>query len=650
MAVPAKLFTPIQIGRMLVKNRIAMSPMTTNWATGDGTLSAQMIDYFEARAKGGAGLLFVETMVVDQRFPYYPGSAGLWDDALIPGMKRFADKMHQYGATVVPQISHPGPESHSFLGRIQPVGPSPTFCKTTRQACRELAIEEIQEIVEQYGDAARRAREAGFDAVELHAAHRYMLIGSFLSPLRNRRTDAYGGSADGRLRFALEVAANIKAKAGADFPVFMRISGDEYVFGGRTLRDTLYIAPKLVAAGIDAFEVSGGVMPELETHVLAPMGTPHGLNVGAAAALKQVVNVPVLVVGRINTPQLAEDILRHGHADMVVLGRALLADPDFPNKAAAGRFDDIAPCPACNIGCLSGDGRPSCVINPALGRETEMVLVPAVTPKRVLVAGGGPAGLEAARVAVQRGHTVTLCEKSHRLGGHLNLLALAPGKQEVATWVQYLSGQVRKEGVHVELETEVTPDLVAERKPDVVIVATGAEAVLPPIPGADKPRVLAAADILEAKVNPVPARVLIVGGGRVGCEIADAIAGPNDSFLCPESTVTIVEAKPAIAIDENTAAKMLLMRRLREKGVTVMTSATVKQITDDGAVVDRKGREEIITGMKYVVLACGTRKPVDGLRDALADRVPAVHVIGDAKEPRRALEAIAEGAKVARAI
>ena len=395
MKALAKLFSPIKIGKMEVKNRIAMAPMTTNWAPADGTVSDRMIDYLEARAKGGVGLIIFETVTIDERFPYIMQSVGLWSDSLIPGFKKFVDAMHAHGAKVAPQISHPGPESFSFVKGIRPVGPSPALCKTTGQVCRELASGEIEQIVEQYGEAARRARDAGCDAVELHAAHNYMLAGSFLSPLRNKRIDCYGGTTDGRLRFLLEVMGSIKAKAGADFPVILRISGDEYMPGGRTLEDTLYIAPKLVEAGVDAFEISGGVQPELTWRVIPPMGTPLGLNVPAAAAVKRIVDVPVMVVGRINNPLLAEDILQKGQADMTVMGRALLADPELPKKAAEGRLEDIAPCAACGLGCVGEQMRMrsmTCVINPTVGREKDLTLVPAARPKEVLVAGGGPAG------------------------------------------------------------------------------------------------------------------------------------------------------------------------------------------------------------------------------------------------------------------
>ena len=647
-----KLFSPITIGTMEVKNRIAMAPMTTNWAPADGTVPDKMIDYLEARAKGGVGLIIFETVTIDERFPYIMQSVGLWDDSLIPSFKRFVEAMHAHGAKVAPQISHPGPESFSFLRGIQPVGPSPVLCKGTGQVCRELTVEEITEIVDQYGAAARRAREAGCDAVELHAAHSYMLAGSFLSPLRNKRTDAYGGRIDGRLRFLLEVVAGIKAKAGRDFPVILRISGDEYVPGGRTLSDTLYIAPKLVAAGVDAFEVSGGVQPELTWRILPPTGSPLGLNVPAAAALKQVVTVPVLVVGRINSPQLAEDILQKGHADMTVMGRALLADPELPNKAAAGRFGDIAPCTACSLGCIGEQMKMrsmTCVVNPTLGREKEMAIIPAATPKRVLVAGGGPGGLEAARVAALRGHQVTLCEIGDKLGGQLNLAAVAPTKQEICVWIQYLAVQARKAGVRVELHKEVTPALVAEMKPDVVIVATGGECLVPAIPGVDKAKVVHSTDVLQGKVTPVRAKVLIIGGGSVACEIADAIAGPGDNPLDAENAVTIIEMLPEVAQDEPPGARMLLLQRLRARGVRIVTSATVKEITDDGVVVAKDGREERVEGMDHIILACGT-KSVDHLWEDIEGTVSEIYVVGDAKRPRRALEAIAEGATVGRAI
>ncbi|NQT48099.1 MAG: NADH:flavin oxidoreductase [Chloroflexi bacterium] len=329
-----KLFNSIKIGGMEVKNRVVMSPMTTNSAAADGTIPQKMMDYYEARARGGVGLITLESTTIDRLSPYQPRTVGLWDDGLIPSFRELVKRLHTHGAKVAPQIIHPGPESLSFLHGIQPTGPSPVLCKTTRQMCRELTVEEIEQLVEQFGEAARRAREAGCDGLELDSAHSYKLMGSFLSPLRNKRTDAYGGSVEGRLKFALEVIKSIRAKAGRDFPIIMRLSGDELVPGGRDLQETLYIAPILAEAGVDAFDISSGVVIGLFSRVVPPTGTPLGLNAPHSAAVKGVVNVPVMVVGRINDPRLAEDILVRGQADLVSVGRAFLADPEWVNKAA----------------------------------------------------------------------------------------------------------------------------------------------------------------------------------------------------------------------------------------------------------------------------------------------------------------------------
>ncbi len=646
------LFSPIKIGTMEVKNRIAMAPMTTIWAPADGTVSQQMADYWEARARGGVGLIILEVITVAREYPYILQSVGLWEDGLVPGFKKFVDAMHAHGARVAPLICHPGPESFCWLNGVETVGPSPVVCKTHGQVCRELSVDEIAEIVEQFGEAARRAREAGCDAVELHAAHSYMLTASFLSPLRNRRTDEYGGSIDGRLRFVLEVIASMRAKAGPDFPLIVRISGDEYVVGGRGLLDTQYIVPKLVEAGVDAFEVSGGVIPDLFWRITPCLGTPPGLNVPAAAAVKQVTDVPVMVVGRINDPLFADDILRKGYADMVVMGRALLADPELPNKAREGRLEDIAPCTACGEGCL----RPqltflpmTCVINPAVGREKEMEIVPAEKPKRVVVVGGGPGGMEAARVAAIRGHKVTLFERQSKLGGQLKLACVAPTKQELSKWVIYLSTQLRKAGVKVEMNREVTPELIEEMKPDVVIVATGGECLVPPVPGVDGPKVVKGHDILAGKVAISRGKVLIIGGGMVGCELADMLADPGYNQTTGSAPVTVVEMLDDIALDVIPQTRMLLVPRLKEKGVRAITSATVKEVLEDGVVIVRDGQEETIGGMDFIVLACGAQS-VDGLSDRIRDKVPEVYVIGDAKEPRKALDAIAEAAEIARQI
>lgn len=645
-----KLFTPIRIGSMELRNRIIMAPMTTTWAPNDGTVVDKMIDYWEERAKGGVGLIIFETVVIDKAHPYIVQSVGLWEDSLIPSFRRWVDAMHAHGAKVAPQISHPGPEAFGWMWGVQPVGPSPVVSKRHGQAARELTLEEIKAIIEQYGDAARRAREAGSDCIELHAAHRYMMCGSFLSPLRNQRTDEYGGAIDGRLKFVLEVVDNIKRKAGKDFPIILRISGDEHAAGGTGILDTCYMVPKLEEAGVDAFEISGGVDPDDTFRVLPCMGMPPGLNVPEAAAIKKVTKAPVLVVGKITDPRFADDILVKGYADAIVMGRALIADPELPNKAKAGRFEDIAPCTSCGQGCLRMAltfESFTCVINPTIGREKELAITKAAKPKKLLVVGGGPAGMETARVAAIRGHQVTLWEKASKVGGQLCLAPIPPGKQDISKWVIYLSTQLKKHKVKVELNKEGTPEAIREFKPDVVVVATGGKPLVPPIPGVSGPKVVTAVDVLSGKVAIGRGNVLVIGGGMVGCEVADWLASEGLDQTTGSNHVTIIEMLQDIGLDEIPQTRMVLIPRLRQKGVKWITSAPVKEILEDGVVYTRDGKEESLRGMDFMVIACGCAS-VDDLSEKIRAEVPEVYVIGDAKKARKALEAIHEGSEVAR--
>jgi NAD(H)-dependent 7beta-hydroxy-3-oxo-delta4-cholenoic acid oxidoreductase len=649
-----RLFSPGRIGSLQLGNRLVMAPMATDYAAEEGRVSPKLIDYHVARARGGVGLIIAEVTGVDARYPYIPRTVGLWSDELVEGYGRLTEAVHRAGARIMPQIAHPGPESLSpLLTGLEAVGPSAgTVNELTRTACRELAAEELEQIKEQFAATAQRARQAGCDGIELHAAHGYMLLGSFLSALRNRRTDGYGGSLDDRLRFPLEVLSAIRGRVGADFPIILRISAEEPVPGGRSLRETQYILPRFVEAGIDAVHVSAGIYPDLAWRVIPPYGTPLALNAACAAALKQVAEVPVLVVGRLNDPRLAEDVLRRGEADFAVLGRALLADPELPRKAAEGRFEDIAPCVACGLGCVVArerGGEMTCLVNPQLGREGEPAPSPPAASRRVLVAGGGPAGLQAAWTAAQRGHRVSLYERSERLGGQYNLAALGECKQELTRVIQYQEGGVRKAGVEVRLQAEVGPELLRKGGFEVLVVATGSEPCRPewtsgsPSKGTSGAEVLCAQEVLSGTAPRPSGRVLVAGGGTVGCELAELLAA------VASTTVTLLEAREAVGLEMFSEARTLLLERLRARGVTILTSTEIEGLGPEGVVVRDSGGRRTLAGFDAVVLALGAR-PLDRLSATARELGLEVHVIGDARQPRQALEAIAEGFAAGQAI
>lgn len=643
----SKLYTPISFGNVTLKNRVGMSPMTLGYESQDGTISEKLTDFWRARAKGGVGMIVVDAVTVDPKVPYLGYTMTLGNDSTIPSFKAFTDEMHKYDTKVFPQIMHPGPESISWTFGVKPVGPSNYFNGFGKEV-RELSIEEIEEIIEMFGDSAKRAKNSGCDGIQFHCAHAYMLAGSFLSPLRNKRTDKYGGSLDNRARFAMEALANIKEKVGDDFPILMRISGDERVPGGNSLTEMLYYVKQFEKAGVHAFEISGATQYELEYQLIPFQGQKAGINVEQAKAIKAEVDVPVFVVGKINDGKFAEHLVDDNMVDGVMLGRALLADPDFVNKSMNGNYEDIKPCTSCAAGCVTREeDRPygTCAINPECGREAEMEIIPADTKKKVVIAGGGPSGLEAARVLTLRGHEVVILEASDRVGGQVNPGVVPPHKQEMAKWISYYNAQIDRLGIDLRLNTKATKENIEEIAPDALVVATGAVAAFPPIKGLDKENALTAIDVLSGKVVIPGGNVLVVGGSAVGCEFADFLVEKARGPINVRILEMLDQLMPTVASYNRTP----LLARLEENDVKISTSTKLLEIKEDNSVeVELQSGEKTNFGPFTHIVFCSGTRPNDNLPEDIS--VPEVHRIGDVTGPGLVMHAVKAGAEIARII
>ena len=631
------VFSPVKIGKLEISNRLVVSPMVTDYCNKDGTATERYIAYHETKAKGGWGLIICEDYAVDPKGKGFSNLPGLWNDNQIEGHRELTKRIHKHGTKIIAQIYHCGRQtSHNVIGS-QPVAPSPIPCPVMQEIPHELTISEIHDLVEKYGDCALRAKKAGFDGVEVHGAHGY-LIAEFMSPYSNKRTDEYGGSLINRMRFPLEIISNIKQKAGNDFLVTFRISGNEFVPGGITMEDTKAIAVLLENAGIHAIHVSAGVYVSIYA-IIPPAAVPHGWITDFTAELKKVVHIPVITVGRINNPLFAETIIASGKADLVAMGRASLADPELPKKAAAGKFEEINTCIGCLQGCIGWilqDKPIKCFVNPTLGRENEFAINPAANKKKVLIAGAGPGGVEAAIVAAKRGHEVHLYEKTDRFGGQFRIAAVPPNKGEIASFISWQRNELAKLNVAIYLNTELTVGIVNKEKPDAVIVATGGKPIVPDIPGLKKSSVVSAHDVLTGKVQVGP-NVLIIGGGQVGSETADHLANHGKK-------PTLVEMLPDIANDVVGSVRYFLIKDLKEKDVKVLVDSTVKEVTGDSVIISKGGKEEKIGPFDTIVLAVGV-KSENELVSKLQGKVKELVTIGDAMKARKALEAIEEGYK-----
>ncbi len=624
-----KLFEPIEIEGMRIKNRIVMPAVGTNFWSIDGGVTDKLLDFYEERAKNGVGYVVVGVAKIE---PQFFGGLAVHDDSYIPGLKKLSGVFRNYEVRCAVQLWHPGRYEISLMDS-EPVSasdiPPPIFTKRKPKA---LSIDEIHRIQDEFIEAALRVKKAGFDAVELICSAGY-LISQFFSPATNKRKDEYGGSIENRARFATEIVERIKREV--NIPVGCRISGEEFVEGGNTLEDMKKIAKLLEEAGAAYFNVTAGWHESRKP--LITMFVPRAAFVYLAEGIKSVVDVPVIASNRINTPEIAEKILQEGKADMVSMMRALLADPELPKKAMEGRNNEIRVCVACNQGCMdyAFQGRPiTCLVNPVVGREAEFRDLKAERRKKIVVVGGGPAGCKAAEMLAEKGHEVILFEKGDRLGGQLLLASKAPYAAEFEAIPEYFERVLPKKGVEIRLNSKASTEKILDLEPDVVVLALGASPIIPEISGIEK--ALTAFDVLAGKETGD--KVVVIGGGGVGCSTAAklAVEGKN---------VTIVEMLKKIGSDIGISTRWNVLLFLREKDVRMLTETKAVEIKDEGVVVEVSGERKTLE-CDTAVISVGT-KSNDGLYEELNGKIKEIYLIGDCKSPAKALEAIRAAAELA---
>jgi 2,4-dienoyl-CoA reductase-like NADH-dependent reductase (Old Yellow Enzyme family)/thioredoxin reductase len=632
-----KLFSSCSIGTMEIKNRIVMPPMATHYASPEGFVTDRQIAYYLERVRGGVGYITVEHTGILQQGKASPKMLLISSDEHASRIENLIEAVHKAGGKIVVQINHAGRQTSSTVTGSPIVGPSPIPCPTRTEIPRELSVAEIEEITEAFAVAAGRVKNASADGVELHMAHGY-LICSFLSPFSNRRTDRYGGDIHGRIRFAVEVLKSVRNRVGQEFPIVCRLSGDEYVDGGLKIEETKKIAQILEKEGANALHISAcnvgsGYLNQ------PPYYVEEGVFVHLAEAVKSVVNVPVITVGRIRNPVMADQILQDGKADLVSMGRALIADPYLPRKAEEGRVEEIVPCLSCNR-CIQTQRKEAirCAVNPEAGNESRFKISKSERAKKVWVIGGGPGGLKAAEIAALRGHEVRIFERSNHLGGRMRIAAIPPKKTVLNDFLDYLEKRVNELGVTVELGKKFSVEMVGTNKPDAIIVASGATPFFPNWKGIEASCALSVDAVLTGRGN-VGRRVLVIGAGGVGAETADYLSEMGKE-------VTLIEMLEEIASDLVTHLKYYLSKRLVEKGVTILTSTRVKELGKGYALVEDTSGTRKIEGFDTIVLAVGSKSD-DSVAKDLEGKVPVLHVIGDASNPREALEAVYEAEEVA---
>ncbi len=641
MAFFPNLFRAGRVGHLAVPNRIVFAATSSELADEHGFVGDDAVEYYAERARGGVGLIVVEATYVEQEGKRLHHNAMLHEDRFIPGQRRIVEAVHAAGAKIAVQLNHGGRESIPAVSGSVPLAPSPLASQFTGVGeaviPKELTLAEIERIITRFADAAVRAREAGYDAVELHGAHGY-LIGEFLSPASNRREDEYGGSTEGRARFCVRLVEAIKARLGRDYPVIVRMNGHDHVPGGLELDEAIEIAAMLEKAGADAISVSGGVHASRPYMVIPGMSVPRGCYARYGEAMRRRLGVPVMTVGRINTPALAEEILARGQADFICLSRALIADPYFPAKARAGRAETIAPCIACNE-CIATVHRHkglACTVNPMVSRELELKPLLATRPvrKRIAVIGAGAAGMSAAVTAARRGHEVHLFERDTSAGGQLRLAYLPPHREEIENLLRYLRAELGREGVELRLGGALSLEEARALRPDAIIVAAGAVPQRPTLPGSELPTVLTGWRVL-AGLETTGAACVVVGGGLVGVEVADHLADKGKRVVLVSRSQLL---KKAVHAD-----RVYYLDRIKALNVEVLTHTQVLAIGPDWIDVEPEGRlRRRLQGVDNVIFCTGYAPRRSEMESLERLGVP-IHYVGDVAGPRKFFQAIEEG-------
>jgi 2,4-dienoyl-CoA reductase-like NADH-dependent reductase (Old Yellow Enzyme family)/thioredoxin reductase len=635
------LFSPFRIRNLEFHNRIVMPALASFLIENDGSVTDRTVEHYRRRAGGGPAMVIMEACAVSAEGVVSQHQARIHEDRLVEGISRIARVIKSEGAVPAVQMHHAGRQTSIKVIKQRPFAPSPLPCPTITGDVEVLSIEGVRKIIQKFGDAAVRAVQAGFELIEIHGAHGY-LINQFLSRFSNIREDQYGGDVVGRARFAKEIVREIRNRIGKDFPLSFKISAQEFVPEGLDTDESIEILKEVVSEGVDIVQVSAGNDATAEW-ICQPMFMKQACLADSAAKIKAAFDMPIMVVGRINDPLVADALIAENKADIVCIGRGLLADPEMPKKAKQGRLDDIRRCIACNT-CMESifrRGRVECLVNPSLGREKEMGYSPADPAKKIMVIGGGPGGMNAAWVAAKRGHDVHLFEKNAALGGQLIMGSVSSFKKELLSFIKYQEIQIKKYGVKCHMNSEAGLDIVKKLNPDVVVLATGSVPLMPPVPGLDKPIIIPLAAVFDGH-NPLRRQTVVIGGGAIGCEAALHLSESQ----CP---VTVVEQLPRIGGELESITKKVLIRRLKENRVRIMTGSRLTRVDNRGVFVQDRDGNEVFIESETVVMAIGNR-PENGLYEPIKSLGIETHKVGDCLEPRSAKAAIYEGAVIGRTI